>query len=143
MLRWQLLTKRASNIERYLPGDWGDGYPNTWLGVTVENRRHGLRRLEVLREIPARIRFLSVEPLLEGLGDLDLSGIHWVIVGGESGPHARPMDQSWVERIQDQCKEQGTPFFFKQWGGKRNKGGCLLNGCEVKEWPEEQNYGYR
>ena len=136
MLHWQLLTKRAHNIAKFLPNDWGLGYKNVWLGVTVENRKHGLRRLEVLREIPARIRFLSVEPLLEDLGDLDLSSIDWVIVGGESGPHARKMSSAWVRRIKSQCREQGVPFFFKQWGGNdKSKGGCLLNGREVKEWP--------
>ena len=134
-LRWQLLTKRAPNIAKCLPDDWGNGYSNVWLGVTVENRKHGLRRLEVLREIPASVRFLSVEPLLEDLGDLDLTGIGWVIVGGESGHHARAMQPEWVERIETRCREQNTPFFFKQWGGRRNKGGCLFGGREVKQWP--------
>lgn len=134
-LDWQLLTKRAANIERCLPGDWAEGYPNVWLGVTVEDRKHGLPRIERLRCIPARIRFLSVEPLLEDLGDLDLSGIDWVIVGGESGPQARPMDPAWVDRVLSQCRAQSTPFFFKQWGGRKSKGGCDLEGREIKEWP--------
>lgn len=134
-LRWQLLTKRAPNIIKCLPDDWGNGYANVWLGVTVEDRKHGLPRLEILREIPATIRFLSVEPLLEDLGDLDLSRIGWVIVGGESGAHARAMDPAWVDRIRAQCREQLVPFFFKQWGGRRNKGGCLLHGMEEKQWP--------
>ena len=136
MLHWQLLTKRAPNIVKCLPDDWDSGYQNVMLGVTVENRKHGLRRLDVLREIPAKVRFLSIEPLLENLGDLDLSGIHWVIVGGESGHHARFMEAGWVERIQDQCDEQGVPFFFKQWGGRRDKGSSLINGMEYKQWPE-------
>ncbi|MCG7952655.1 MAG: phage Gp37/Gp68 family protein [Candidatus Thiodiazotropha endolucinida] len=135
MLDWQLLTKRAPNIERYLPEDWGDGYPNAWLGVTVEDRKHGLPRLDILREIPSRLRFLSIEPLLEDLGPLNLRGIHWVIVGGESGPLARPLEEAWVTAIQEQCAEQGVPFFFKQWGARRGKGGCLINGIEVKQWP--------
>jgi len=135
MLNWQLLTKRAPNIERFLPNDWGGGYPNVWLGVTVENRKHGLPRIERLRQIPAKVRFVSMEPLLEDLGELNLSGIHWVIVGGESGPRARPLDVAWVNRIRQQCLEQAVPFFFKQWGGMRNKGGCLLDGIEIKEWP--------
>ncbi|MBT3042243.1 MAG: phage Gp37/Gp68 family protein [Candidatus Thiodiazotropha sp. (ex Codakia orbicularis)] len=136
MLQWQLLTKRASNIEKYLPDDWGCfGWRHVWLGVTVENKRHGLRRLNMLREIPAKVRFVSIEPLLEDLGNLDLRGIGWVIVGGESGHHARAMEQAWVERIEAQCKEQSVPFFFKQWGGRKDKGGCLLGGREVKEWP--------
>ena len=134
-LDWQLLTKRAPNIERFLPADWSDGYANAWLGVTVEDRKHGLPRLERLRRIPARVRFLSIEPLLEDLGPLDLSGIHWVVVGGESGPQARPLEAAWVEGIQQQCAAQAVPFFFKQWGGRRTKGGCLLGGIEVKQWP--------
>lgn len=81
-------------------------------------------------------RFLSIEPLIEDLGDIDLAGIHWVIVGGESGHHARPMKYEWVLSIRNQCLQQGVPFFFKQWGGrKRDKGGCLFGGSEVKEWP--------
>ncbi len=103
-LDWQLLTKRAPNIERFLPEDWGTGYPNVWLGVTVENRHHGLARMERLKRLPAAVRFISVEPLLEDLGAFDLSGIDWVIVGGESGPLARPMDPAWVTDIHRQCK---------------------------------------
>ncbi|MCP4304689.1 MAG: phage Gp37/Gp68 family protein [bacterium] len=135
MLRWQLLTKRAPNIHRYLPGDWDDGYDHVWLGVTVEDRRHGIRRLDVLREIPAKIRFLSVEPLIEDLGDLDLTGIHWVIVGGESGHHARQMKYEWAMNVWRQCDRQRVPFFFKQWGGRKNKGDCVIGGTEIKQWP--------
>ena len=138
LLRWQLLTKRAPNISRCLPADWVNGYENVWLGVTVENRKHGLPRLEALRGIPAAVRFLSIEPLLEDLGRLDLTGIGWVIVGGESGPRARAMEKIWVYRIQSQCAWQRVPFFFKQWGGRRNKGGCLINGIEVKQWPHQE-----
>lgn len=134
---WQLLTKRAPNVARYLPPDWGAGYPNVWLGVTVEDRKHGLPRIDVLRQIPAAVRFLSVEPLLEDLGAIDLSGIHWVIVGGESGPKARALDASWVLSIRRQCAGQNVPFFFKQWGGRSDdKGGCVIEGAEVKEWPK-------
>lgn len=135
MLDWQLLTKRAPNIEKYLPADWGDGYDNVWLGVTVENRRHGLGRMARLKQIPAKVHFLSCEPLLEGLGRVDLAGIDWVIVGGESGPYARPMDIAWVGAIRRQCEAQGVPFFFKQWGGRKDKGGCLFDGAEIKQWP--------
>lgn len=135
MLGWQLLTKRASRIAERLPDDWGGGYDNVWLGVTVENRKHGLPRIEYLRMVPAKVRFLSIEPLLEDLGELDLSGIHWVIVGGESGAQARPMDPAWVDNIRRQCEAQGVPFFFKQWGGRRDKGGCDLGGTEIKQWP--------
>lgn len=134
-LDWQLLTKRAMNIANYLPVDWGTGYENVWLGVTVENRSHGLPRIEYLRNIPAKVRFLSVEPLLEDLGEIDLTGIHWVIVGGESGPGARPMEAAWVENIKRQCEASGVAFFFKQWGGYPDKGGCLIEGGEVKQWP--------
>ncbi|MBV2125721.1 MAG: phage Gp37/Gp68 family protein [Candidatus Thiodiazotropha sp. (ex Ctena orbiculata)] len=135
-LDWQLLTKRAPNIEKYLPEDWEPiTYPNVWLGVTVENRRHGLRRIDVLRDIPAKIRFLSVEPLLEDLGKVNLTGIDWVIVGGESGHHARKMEPDWVNNLMHECERQGVPFFFKQWGGRKDKGGCLLNNMEVKQWP--------
>ncbi len=114
---YQILTKRASRMrkyftpgERFVPG-------NVWLGVSVENRKYGLPRIDELREIEASIRFLSVEPLLEDLGQIDLTGIHWVIVGGESGPKARPMKPEWVSSIKEQCEEQGVAFFFKQWGG--------------------------
>ena len=94
---------------------------NVWLGVSVEDRKYGLPRIDILRETPAAVRFLSVEPLLEDLGSLDLRGIHWVIVGGESGAGARPMEESWVLSIRDQCGEQGVAFFFKQWGGVMKK----------------------
>lgn len=137
MLDWQLLTKRPGNIERYLPTDWGKGYPNVWLGATCENRRHGLPRVDVLREIPARVRFLSCEPLLEDLGEIDLRRIHWLIAGGESGTNARRMDAQWVWSLRRQCAAQNVAFFFKQWGGKTaDAGGCELDGMEVKEWPK-------
>lgn len=136
-LDWQLLTKRPANIRRMLPSDWGiGGYPNAWLGVTVENRRNGLRRLDQIRDIPAAIRFLSVEPLLEDLGTINLSGIHWAIVGGESGFGHRLMEKTWADRVIAQCREQGVRVFFKQWGGTaRDAGGCLIDGIEIKEWP--------
>lgn len=137
-LDWQLLTKRPGNIHRMLPSDWGEhGYGNVWLGVTVENRRSGLRRLAQLRSLPARTRFLSIEPLLEDLGSIDLAGIHWVIVGGESGPGFRAMERTWADRVIAQCREQGISVFFKQWGGTgHDAGGCLLDGIEIKEWPK-------
>jgi len=109
---------------------------NAWLGVTVENRTHGLPRVDLLRSVEAPVRFLSMEPLLEDLGEVDLSDIHWVIVGGESGAQARPMQPEWATNIQRQCAEQNVAFFFKQWGGwgpdgeKRSKkrNGRLLEG---------------
>lgn len=136
-LHWQLLTKRAPNIEKYLPEDWGNGYNNAWLGVTVENRKHGLPRINTLRKIPSSVRFLSIEPLLEDLGDIDLTSIDWVIVGGESGKNARVMQQEWALNVFTRCREQGVPFFFKQQGGtSSNKGGSDFFGRgEVKEWP--------
>lgn len=115
--RYQVLTKRAARMRSYfVPGE--RIIPaNVWLGVSVENRQHGLPRIDELREIEASVRFLSIEPLLEDLGTFDLTGIHWVIVGGESGPKARPMKADWVARIKDQCEDAGVAFFFKQWGG--------------------------
>ncbi len=111
---YQILTKRAERIADYFCSR--EVPPNAWLGVSVENRRHGLPRIDFLRQVPALIRFLSVEPLLEDVGVLDLGGIHWVIVGGESGHGARPMQVQWVRNVQRQCREQGVKFFFKQWG---------------------------
>ena len=116
---------------------------NVWLGVSVENRRHGVPRIDYLREVPARIRFLSVEPLLEDVGVLDLRDIHWVIVGGESGPKARPMKPEWADAVRIQCADQDVAFFFKQWGGwgadgkrrAKSKNGRLLNGRTWDEMP--------
>jgi protein gp37 len=112
---FQVLTKRAKRM-----ADFFKNYElpkNAWLGVTVEDKKHGIPRLDCLRKVSAHIRFVSVEPLLEDLGKLDLKGIHWVIVGGESGPKARPMQQEWVLNVKRQCEEQHVAFFFKQWGG--------------------------
>lgn len=136
-LRFQMLSKRAPNIARMLPEDWGvDGYPHVWLGVTVEDRKHGVPRIDHLRKVPARVRFLSVEPLLEDLGELDLSGIHWVIIGGESGPRHRPIKREWVDNVIAQCRSQDVAVFFKQWGGRTPEaGGCELDGVEIKEFP--------
>ena len=109
---------------------------NIWWGVSVEDRKHGLPRVDHLRQAPAKVRFLSIEPLLEDLGEIDLSGITWVIVGGESGPGARTMKREWVVSIRRQCREQGVPFFFKQWGGVRKaKNGRLLDGHTYDEYP--------
>ena len=131
-----LLTKRAPNIRRGLPEDWGNGWDNVWLGVTVENRAHGLPRVDLLRDIPARVRFLSVEPLLEDLGMLDLSGICWVITGNESGPGARHCEIGWIRSLRDQCLNAGVPFHFKQWcvEGKPIHA-PLLDGFRWQEFP--------
>jgi len=112
---YQILTKRAQRMAHYFQSR---AVPkNAWLGVSVEDRKYGVSRIEYLRQINAAVRFLSVEPLLEDIGKMNLAGIHWVIVGGESGPKARPMRPEWVEAIQLQCEQQGAAFFFKQWGG--------------------------
>ncbi|MFT3807177.1 DUF5131 family protein [Arenimonas sp.] len=111
---YQVLTKRGQRLARYARKN---GVPdNVWIGVSVENKRHGVPRIAHLQSAPAATRFLSVEPLLEDVGVLDLSGIDWVIVGGESGHKARPMDIAWARNVQRQCLEQGVLFFFKQWG---------------------------
>jgi protein gp37 len=114
---YQILTKRATRMRAYFDQQKRVVPHNVWLGVSVENRKQGLPRISELRAINASIRFLSVEPLLEDLGPLDISGIHWVIVGGESGPKARPMKYKWIESIKNQCEEGDVAFFFKQWGG--------------------------
>ena len=111
---YQILTKRSTRLRSYCPARPIPA--NVWLGVSVENRRQGVVRIGDLRAVPARVRFLSVEPLLEDLGAIDLTGIHWVIVGGESGPKARPMRPEWPERVRRQAEAAGAAFFFKQWG---------------------------
>jgi protein gp37 len=135
---YQVLTKRSQRMRALLQTQLREAAeaPQIWWGVSVENRRDGLPRVDHLRAAPARIRFLSIEPLLEDLGPIDLTGIHWVIVGGESGPGARPMHQDWVIAIRDQCRAAGVPFFFKQWGGTRKgKTGRTLEGRTYDEKP--------
>ena len=123
---YQVLTKRHGRMHKLLRGElsWLGRLPHVWFGVSVENRRLGLLRIEALRETPAALRFLSIEPLLEDLGPIDLRGIDWVIVGGESGPGAHPMKEEWVLSIRERCRAARVPFFFKQWGGVRKE----LNG---------------
>jgi len=141
---FQVLTKRADRMVEFFKSY--EAPQNAWLGVTVENRQHGIPRIDKLRQVKAHVRFLSVEPLLEDLGQLDLTDIHWVIVGGESGPKARPMKEEWALRIKRQCEEQDVAFFFKQWGGwgadgqKRAKkhNGRLLLGRTWDEVPHPQ-----
>jgi protein gp37 len=135
---FQVLTKRSERMRDLLRTalDFAASEPHIWFGVSVENRHHGLPRVEHLRQAPAGLRMLSVEPLLEDLGQIDLSGIGWVIVGGESGPKARPMHPDWVRSIRDQCHAASVPFFFKQWGGVRKKqAGRLLDGRTHDEVP--------
>jgi protein gp37 len=126
LARWhtyQVLTKRSSRLRDLLSGplQGAAGEHHIWWGVSVEDRKYGLPRVEDLQATPAAVRFLSIEPLLEDLGTLPLEGISWVIVGGESGPGARPMQENWVLSIREQCETANVPFFFKQWGGVRKK----------------------
>lgn len=130
---YQVLTKRSGRMRKlngHLP--W---FSHIWMGVSVETTQY-LRRIDDLRETSAHVKFLSLEPLLGPLPNLDLTGIDWVIVGGESGPHARPMDPAWVVEIKAQCKEAGVPFFFKQWGGvNKKKAGRILEGRTWDQMP--------
>jgi protein gp37 len=128
---YQVLTKRSARMRNLLNESLSAAAhePHIWWGVSVEDRKHGLPRIADLQASPASIRFLSVEPLLEDLGTLPLEGISWVIVGGESGPGARPMKEKWVLSIREQCNAARVPFFFKQWGGARKKiAGRVLQG---------------
>ena len=134
---FQILTKRSSLMRDYLRLRYQDVSPpsNIWIGVSIEDRRSATR-IEQLREAPAAVRFLSIEPLIGSVGSLALERIHWVIAGGESGPKARPMHIDWLRAIRDQCTDQGVAFFFKQWGGLRPKiGGRTLDGREWSEMP--------
>jgi protein gp37 len=139
---FQVLTKRADRLRELLSGPLREyaELPHVWWGTSVENRRHGLPRIDHLRQTPAAVRFLSVEPLLEDLGPLDLTGIHWVIVGGESGPRARPLEADWARAVRDQCVQAGVKFFFKQWGGRNVKAaGRELDGATWDEMPGAQD----
>ncbi len=139
---YQILTKRAGKMYHYFKDKQIPA--NIWLGVTVENKKEGLPRIDYLRQLKASVLFLSVEPLLEDLGTINLTHIDWVIVGGESGHKARPMDKEWVMNIKRQCQENNIAFFFKQWGTwgadkvKRNKkiNGKELDGKIWQEYPE-------
>lgn len=134
---FQVLTKRSSRMRDYLVGRYKGQVPpeHIWLGVSVENAQ-GATRIQHLRDTPAAVRFLSVEPLIGPIGQIDLSDIHWVIAGGESGPGARILNIEWARRIRDECARQHVSFFFKQWGGIRPKtGGRDLDGREWNEFP--------
>jgi len=130
---FQILTKRSDRLTELAPFlPW---LPNIWMGVSVENQQY-IHRIDHLRETPSFVRFLSLEPLLGPLDNLDLYGIHWVIAGGESGPGTRPVDVNWIRSIRDQCLESGVPFFFQQWGGvHRTKAGRLLDERTWDEYP--------
>jgi protein gp37 len=139
--RWhvfQVLTKRSLRMRDLLATKLhaAGRLPHIWWGVSVENRKHGMPRIDHLRAAPAAVRFLSIEPLLEDIGPIDLAGIDWVIVGGESGAGARPMRPEWVISIRDQCLRAQVPFFFKQWGGvRKSQNGRDLEGRTYDEMP--------
>lgn len=135
---YQILTKRSARMANLLCGRlrFAASAPHIWWGVSVENKEHGLPRLSDLQKSPATVRFLSIEPLLEDLGRMNLSGIHWVIVGGESGHGARLLKKEWVTSIRDQCNDAGIPFFFKQWGGvQKKRAGRALDGQTYDGFP--------
>lgn len=135
---YQVLTKRSSRMRNLLQTrlQFAASLPHIWWGVSVEDRAHGLPRVDHLRQAPATVRFLSVEPLLVDLGEINLEGIHWVIVGGESGAGARPMQKEWVISLRDQCQKANIPFFFKQWGGvRKSKAGRELDGKTYDRLP--------
>ncbi len=139
---YQVLTKRSERLRDLLKTKlhFAATAPHIWWGVSVENRKHGLPRIEHLRAAPAKVRFLSIEPLLEDLGRLDLGGISWAIVGGESGPGARPMAQPWVVSLRNQCADSHVPFFFKQWGGvRKKKTGRILDGQTYDQFPQRSD----
>jgi protein gp37 len=135
---YQVLTKRSERLREMLNGalKFAAATGHIWWGVSVEDVKHGIPRISHLRGTPAKIKFLSIEPLLEDLEDVDLSDIDWVIVGGESGPGARPMREEWVRDLLAQCRSYKVPFFFKQWGGvQKKKNGRNLAGKTYDEFP--------
>jgi len=135
---FQVLTKRAERMRALLAGKLklAAKLQHIWWGVSVEDKKYGVPRIDQLRKTPARTRFLSIEPLLEDVGELDLAGIAWVIVGGESGPGARSMNPAWVRSIRDQCASEDVAFFLKQWGGIRKRdAGRELDGRTYDEMP--------
>jgi protein gp37 len=135
---YQILTKRHDRMRELLSAElnWMAALRHVWFGVSVEDREHGLPRIKSLQRTPASVRFLSIEPLLEDLGRIDLRKIDWVIVGGESGHGARPMREDWVRSILHQCKAAEVPFFFKQWGGvRKHKAGRQLDGRTYDDVP--------
>lgn len=140
---FQVLTKRSSLMSRYLRGRYGarNAPPHIWMGVSIEDEKNAVR-LKHLKAAQASIKFVSFEPLLGPVGPVDLSGIDWAIVGGESGPRARPMKEEWVLQIRDRCKTDKVAFFFKQWGGIRPKsGGRTLRGREWNQYPSHSRLG--
>jgi protein gp37 len=138
---YQVLTKRSERMRDMLQSQLKSAadQPHIWWGVSVEDRKYGIPRVQHLRAARAAVRFLSIEPLLEELGTLQLDGINWVIVGGESGPGARQMRAVWVRKIQQQCQRSKVPFFFKQWGGvRKHLAGRMLDGKTWDEFPKQR-----
>lgn len=145
-LDWQLLTKRIERVKDNLPADWGtEGYPNVWMGTSVENQHWADIRIPILLQIPAVVRFISYEPALGPVGlaryfprtgNKPTPGIDWVICGGESGPGFRPMDVEWARSVRDQCKAAGVAYFFKQSAAPRTEMGIQLDGKVVREYPK-------
>jgi protein gp37 len=139
-LIWRILTKRPELIEEKLPSDWGNGYPNVWLGVTVESKKY-LLRMDTLRKIPAAVRYLCAEPLLEDLTpDIEqhLDGFSWLMVGGESGcgtNNYRPFNLQWARNLRDLCKQRSIPFYFKQISARWTQTGATIDGIEHYEFP--------
>ena len=136
---FQVLTKRADRMKQLLNTKLRSAalQQHIWWGVSVEDEKHGKPRIEHLQRANAAVRFLSIEPLLEDLGKLSLGGIHWVIVGGESGNGARAMSEDWVLKVKTQCEQSNVPFFFKQWGGRqKSKAGRLLRGQTYDHMPQ-------
>jgi protein gp37 len=141
---YQILTKRPERIAAHIPADWGDGWPNVWLGTSVENQQYAEKRIPTLVSVPADVHFLSCEPLLGGIDfHLELSNlledIEWVIVGGESGPRFRPMDIEWARSIRDQCVSVGVPFFYKQGSGLHSEMDPILDGRVWREMPSVEH----
>ena len=132
--QFQVLTKRPERLKSINNKViWSD---NIWMGVSVENSKY-LNRIEILKDCGAKIKYVSAEPLIGDLGDINLEGIDWIIVGGESGPGSRPIKEEWVVNLLNLSRKYGVPFFFKQWGGvQKSKNGCLLKGQIIQEYPE-------
>jgi len=139
-LDWQLLTKRPERIAPTLPPDWGTGYPNVWLGVSIENNQY-VSRADHLRRVPAVVRFISYEPALGALLDLNLDGIHWVIYGGESGPNYRSHNIRWARDMRDRCAKAGVAFFYKQSPARYTERGITLDGEVVRNYPTAPGRG--
>jgi protein gp37 len=136
-LDWQILTKRPERILANLPSDWLNGYPNVWLGTSIENNEY-VHRADDLRHIPATVRFVSYEPALGPLDRLNLTGLDWVIYGGESGPEHRPHDLTWPRQMKAMCESAGVAFFYKQSAALRTELGTTLDDQVVREYPRRR-----